>query len=298
MEKILAIDCNAVGWGVFHALPPLSHNEQGTAIIYGFLNTLFELQRFEQADHIVFAWDSRQSNREKLFPAYKAKRKKKYEEHTEEEVIAHSDRAQQFYLLRTSILPELGFKNILHEEGFEGDDLIASIVKTYGDTHMIRIVGRDNDLYQLIGANCNIFDNVGRRVIDEEDIYEKHGVYPDMWADIKAIAGCDSDGVPGVPGVGINRAANYLLGKMKPSSKMYQLIESSDKVIILTRRLTTLPFDGTPTYELLEDKCKVKNLKSVAKEYGLGSYLTRERLKQFRRYFCHVKKKKITANRK
>ena len=44
------------------------------------------------------------------------------------------------------------------------------------------------------------------------------------------------------------------------------------------------------TYELLPDTCKVRKLKSVAREYGLGTYLQRERLKHFRRLFCYGKK--------
>jgi 5'-3' exonuclease len=285
MKKVLIIDCNAVCWSVFHALPPMTFEEEGTAIIYGFMNHLFDIQSYQNADHIAFVWDSRRSLREDIFPEYKLKRRTKQNEYTEEELVIHSDRARQFKVLRTSILPSLGFSNVFQEEGYEGDDIIASIVNDFKDTHMITIVGRDNDLYQLIGPNCSLWDHVGRFYFDEEAFFEKYNVYPDMWADIKAIAGCSSDEVPGVEGIGVDRAIKYLTGGMKVTSKLFQRIENSPELIAFTRRLTQLPFEGTPHYTLKEDTCKVYKLKQVAKRYGLESYLVKKRYRQFRRHF-------------
>jgi len=103
MKKILVIDCDSIAWSVFHGLPILTHEEQGTAIIYGFLNQLFSIQEYDQADHIVFAWDSRKSIRIEIFPEYKIKRRTAKKEYTEEETTIHKDRMRQFNLLRKKI---------------------------------------------------------------------------------------------------------------------------------------------------------------------------------------------------
>lgn len=286
MKKILIIDCDGLCWNVFHALPPLTNGEQGTAIIYGFLNHLFDLQAFNQADHIVFAWDSRESKRIDLFPEYKFKRRNAKKEYTDEEKEIHRDRLSQFNLLRDTILPTMGFANILREEGLEGDDIIASISQKYSKKHWVTIVARDGDLFQLINDKCKIYDIVKRQHMDEEAFFDKYGIYPDMWADVKGIAGCTTDEVPGVKGIGEGRAINYLLGSMKTSSMLYKRIVASPDLIEFTRKLTVLPFEGTPKYKLKYDSCKVKSLKEVAREYNLQSYLSRERLKTFRRDFC------------
>ncbi len=295
MKKILIIDCDGLAWSTFHALPPLSHNEQGTAIIYGFLNHLFDIQKFEQADKIVFAWDSRESKRIELFPAYKLKRRNKKKEYTTEEKQLHVDRIVQFNLLREIILPSLGFSNVFQEEGFEGDDIIASISQKYSKKDFVKIVARDGDLFQLINTNCSMFDTVKRQTIDEEDFFNKYSIYPDMWAEVKSLCGCTTDEVPGIQGIGEDRAIKYLLGNMKVSSVLYKRIESSKNIIELTKKLVVLPFIGTPKYKLKKDKCKPKKLKKIAHKYGLESYLSQERVDQFRRYFCNGNKKKTSG---
>ena len=138
MKTILVLDCDGLCWNVFHALPPLSHAEQGTAIIYGFLNHLFELQGFTKADHIAFVWDSRESKRIDMFPEYKFKRRSKKKEYTDEEKEIHADRLKQFTLLREEILPTLGFSNVLQEDGLEGDDIIASVSQKYSKKHWVK----------------------------------------------------------------------------------------------------------------------------------------------------------------
>ena len=289
MKKILTIDCDGLCWAVFHGVPILSHEEQGTSIIYGFLNTLFSIQEYEHADNIVFAWDSRKSIRIDIFPEYKIKRRTKKKEYTEEETIIHKDRSRQFNLLRKKILPKLGFVNIFQENGFEGDDIIASVVHKYSENNFIKMIARDGDLYQLLTSKCTMFDHVSRKNMNEENFFEKYGVYPDMWADIKGIAGCTTDEVPGIQGIGTDRAIKYLLGNMKTSSVLYKRIKASPDVIELTRRLVVLPLEGTPQFTIKKDKCTVKKLKKVARKYGLRSYLSHSRLKQFRRYFVPCK---------
>lgn len=290
MQKILVLDCDGICWQVFHSMPPLSHEEKGTSVIYGFLNHVFELNKFEKPDHIVFAWDSVRSHRRKIFPEYKSGRILAKEKYTDEEKVLHKDRVRQFKVLRKKIIPQLGFSNSFMETGFEGDDIIASIALEHRGNSKVRIIARDGDLFQLLDDNCTMFDLVKRQVIDDEVFFEKYGIYPDMWADVKGIAGCPTDGVPGVYNIGYDRAIQYLLGKMKFSSKLYQRIKGSPELIELTRKLTVLPFEGTPSYPLEEDTCSVKNFKMVARKYGLQSYLSRDRIKNFKEDFCGTNK--------
>lgn len=286
MQKILVLDCDGICWQVFHSMPPLSHEEKGTSVIYGFLNHLFELNKFEKPDYIVFAWDSNASKRREIFPEYKCKRLAAKKEYTEEETAIHKDRVRQFRVLRKAVIPQLGFSNNFMEDGLEGDDIIASVALEYRGDSTVKIIARDGDLFQLIDDNCTMFDLVKRQVIDNDVFFDKYGIYPDMWADVKGIAGCPTDDVPGVYNIGYDRAIQYLLGKMKFTSKLYQRIESSQELIELTRRLTVLPFEDTPSYTLNKDNCSVRNFKMVARKYGLQSYLSKDRIKKFKEDFC------------
>lgn len=286
MKKIMLIDCNAIGWSAFHALPKLSYDEEETAIIYGFLTTLFFQQSIQCADYIAFAWDSKKSKRRKLFPEYKEKRRKQKQEWTQEEQNANRARLAQFKLLRKEILPALGFSNVFMQSGYEGDDIIARIALDYRDNHRIRILARDNDLYQVINHNCTMYDWTKQKVLDDDYVYDNYGISATRWAEVKAIAGCPGDEVPGINGVAYGRAVAYLTGNMKSTSVFYDRIQNSPEIIKLTRKLTTLPFKGTKPFKLKPDTCTIAKLKAVAKQYGLKSFLSIGRLRDYQKDFC------------
>ncbi len=299
MKKVLLIDCDAVAWSAYHGLPDaLSHNEQSTAVIYGFLNSVFYQQTVEDADLIGFIWDSRKNKRIDIFPEYKFKRRTVKQEYTDDEQRSHSARSQQFKILRKEILPALGFSNVFMQKGYEGDDIIAALALKYRKRNFVRLLARDGDLFQLLNQNCTMFDWVKQQTLDDDWFFERYGVYPDMWADVKAIAGCPADEVPGVPGIGYDRAIKYLLGNMKPASVLYKRIVNSPALIDLTRTLTTLPLEGTKQYRLKYDTCTVGKLKQVAEEFGLQSYQSDGRVMDFRRYFCGRGKAEAKANKK
>ena len=285
MKKLVVIDSNAIGWAIFHALPALSHAQKGTAIIYGFLHTLMVTLSREQPDLIALIWDGSGSKRQDIFPEYKAKRRAKKKDLTPSEKVEFKDMMDQFRVLRDEILPALGFANVLSEDGYEGDDLIASITKKYTN-YIIRVVARDFDLYQLITQYCTIYDHVAHKIIDNDYIYEKYGIWPDMWGEMKSMSGCVTDEVPGIKGVGNTTAIKYMQGGMKTTGKVYKRIVSSSDVIEFTKKLVVLPFEGTPEYDLKPDNCTVKAMKKVAKKYGLDSLATRSSLRDFRRICC------------
>lgn len=280
MMHIVVIDTESIIWNTFHTV-----QYSPNYIVSSFLEYLFMLQHKFSADRIVFACDSTHSLRRELFSGYKCKRNKKKQEYTADEKAAHQYRIQQTKLLKTHVLPKLGFTNVFEVKGYEGDDIVASVVQANLDD-FVTIVGRDNDLYQLLSPNCRMFDTYNRTIIDEEVFFDKYGIYPDMWADVKGIAGCATDEVPGVPGIGPDRAIKYLLNKMKPTSTLYKRIVSSQDVIELTRKLVVLPFEGTPTFTLEKNKCRVVKLRKVARELGLRDFLTREVLIEFGELFC------------
>jgi len=268
-------------------MPSLSYDGEGTAIIYGFLNQIFYFQGFDKADRIIFCWDSKFSKRTDLFPKYKYKRRQDKANYTEEEKVAHKSRHRQFKLLRTRILPALGFNNIFYQEGYEGDDMVASTVINIPPGVFAKIIARDKDLFQLITNNVTMYDWIEGRVITMEWLYENYGVYPDLWPDIMALSGCSTDEVPGISGIGKTSAIKFLTAKLKHSTKAYQKIVNGCDEIELSRILTTLPFEGANVYKVRKDECQPSMMKHVARQYGLNSYLNR--LAEFKELFCASK---------
>jgi len=289
--KILLIDGSAICYMMLHALPTLSTKELPTSVIYGFLTQLVHYQKMNAADKIVFAFDSKQSKRTELFPEYKAKRKakkkKEYDEATKEEKEKISVIRDQFSVVQFEILPSLGFNNIFSQDGYEGDDIIASVCYS-NKQHKIVIIANDGDLYQLITGNHVMYHIKNREMITEEKICQRYQIHPSRFSDMKSLAGCTGDEVPGIPGVGETKAIQYLCGDLKKTSVTYKKIINSDKIIEFTRKLVVLPFEGVNSFKIQKDDCTVDKFKHVFTEYGFHSMLEPGYLLDIKRGFCNA----------
>ena len=92
----------------------------------------------------------------------------------------------------------------------EADDVIATLTAGAGG-RPVRILSTDRDYYQLISPTTLIVNTRGRpALVGEAEIVDRFGVTAAQWCDFRAIAGDTSDGIPGLPGVGMTRAAAML----------------------------------------------------------------------------------------
>ena len=273
--KILLLDGQAVCHTILYALPKLSHGEVPTQIIYGFMVQLLNFQKMYNADRIVFVWDSRESKRREIFPEYKAKRRAKQkaerEALPEEEKRLNAQVWNQFSALKDTILPELGFNNIFSQEGYEGDDIAASVCRSYPNENII-MVSNDQDWFQLVTRNHVIWYLKGKVMITERYMQETYGISAKQYGEAKTMFGCVSDECPGIKGIGEGKAIQYLKGELKESTKAWQSIKDNPDTIEFTRRLVQLPFEGVDTFRIQQDSCNMKGFRRLIREYGLNSF--------------------------
>jgi len=210
---------------------------------------LRKLAKEYDTNQFAFVWDSKKSHREKLFPAYKERRRTG--EKTPEEKELDTAAYKQFDLLYEKYLPAIGFVNNFKADGFEGDDLIASIVNTNLNLPFY-IVSGDEDLYQLLDEDVSMIKAKGLYTL--LDFQKEYGIDPALWSTVKAIAGCSTDEVPGVRGVGEVTAIKYLKDELTPNLKGYKSITSPEGRAIKARNmpLVTLPFKGCPDILIIE----------------------------------------------
>ena len=140
MSKII-IDCHNICYRAFHTTGYLD-----LGIVYGFLKALLDFAKTLESSQFIFCWDSRKSFRKELEPTYKLRPPK-----TEEEQEELEEALEQFTQLRKEVLPNLGFRNIFLQPGYEADDLIAHIVQRFPGDYTI--VSGDEDLYQLLNQS-------------------------------------------------------------------------------------------------------------------------------------------------
>jgi 5'-3' exonuclease len=99
-------------------------------------------------------------------------------------------------------------------EELEADDAMLSYARRERDAggEALLLTG-DRDLYQALDAHVSVLDlgrGGGVALVGPEQVCERQGVDPTLVADLIALRGDPSDGLPGAPGVGAKTAASLL----------------------------------------------------------------------------------------
>jgi DNA polymerase-1 len=257
MKPLLIIDSNQLCYSAFYRTGNLTYKGKDTGIIFGFLVELFGIVKYFKAiDYtIVFTWDSRKNFRKYDYIPYKQGRAKK-----RKEVGLEQKHYKQFDELRKEILPQIGFQNIFMEVGFEADDIIAQLCQQYQLRRKI-IVSTDEDLYQLLDMETDIYKTKSKKLYTMDNLFKE---YPGListrnWIDVKALAGCSTDNVKGITGVGYKTAVAYLSGSLNKDSKIYKKIITKHSQTRYRRNipLVTIPY---PEEEIKNFKIKKNRL--------------------------------------
>jgi DNA polymerase I len=268
---MIIIDSNYLGYVNRYGLSQgLTYLGNETEIIFGFMKHILQLAMHFKTKDFVFCWDSRESLRKKVFPTYKGSRRK--DDRSEDEKIKDIIAFKQFDLLREKVLLDIGFKNVFIKSGYESDDIIAMIVMTNNSDHKI-VVSSDNDLFQLLSF-CSIYNIVKKSITTKTEFVRNFNIEPNMWVDVKALAGCSTDDVPGIDGVGTKTAIKYLINELK-HGKIYDKIKSDEGKEIVERnlKLVKLPFDGLKQFLISKDVLYVDDFIAVCEQYGFLSFL-------------------------
>ena len=262
-------------------MPALSFHHKYTQIIFGFMKKLMLYSDQFKPNNIAFVWDSKYSIRREIYPQYKMHRIKRDQEATEEEKhnkrIAHL----QFTEIRETVLPNLGFSNVFLCEGYEGDDVMASVVANNNGYKFI-VITTDQDMYQLIGNDCELYNPVTQTLRTRESFLEEHGCDPSLWGRVKSIAGCGTDNVAGVRGVAEKTAVRYLLDELSPKSKKFKDIKKAKEMIHENEELVMLPMHGIEKIKMNKrNSLTRKKFVDVCEGYGFMSLINRSKLEKW-----------------
>lgn len=272
MATWLILDSNYFCHRMFHVMGHLSHGDECTGVAYGFLREIPQLMERHNTKNIVFAFDHGKGKRKEILPTYKKSRQDKYKNATPEEQDEMKRFRRAVAQLRDKLLRMLGFRNVFYQRGYEADDIIASVCKNLplGDDAII--LGSDEDLFQLLEhETVSMWNPITHKVTTEASFRAKYGIDPVRWAEVKALAGCSTDDIPGIRGVGNKTASRWVAGKLKPGTKVYQKISDNIEVCNRNMPLVSLPFEGTDVFNLRTDKVTDEKWRKVAKKLGMKS---------------------------
>src|SRR5581483_5016996 len=117
-DELFLIDGNSLAYRAFFALPETIATSRGmpTNAIFGFASMLVKILTEYGPKATLVAWDAGMSGREEVSQEYKAQRKPR------------PDLLREQWPHLEPLVDAFGYKNI-RVEGYEADDVIASIVE-------------------------------------------------------------------------------------------------------------------------------------------------------------------------
>lgn len=213
--EVYLIDGSSYIYRAFYAMRDLSTSKGlPTNATYILARMLSKILKEKAPEYISFILDSKGPTiRHEIYEEYKAKRQK----------MPGSLQVQIPYILE--LIDAFGLP-ILQKEGYEADDIIATLTRRFKDKARVVIVSGDKDLMQLVGDNVTIWDTLKDKIFDPDGVKEKYGVGPEYISDLLAIMGDSSDNIPGVPGIGQKGAIN-LISKM---GHLEDIIKRADEI--------------------------------------------------------------------
>lgn len=296
MSKLLLVDGNSIINRAFFAVigraPMTAPDGTPTGAVNGFFNTILSVKDEYNPDKICVLFDLRKPTfRHLMYPEYKAQRKGMMPE-----------LASQMPIVK-EILDLMGISR-MELEGYEADDLIGTLSllgKKSGDE--VFILSGDHDDFQLIDDQVKVIlpqSKKGQppRVLFDRAMFEDtYGVKPELFVNVKALMGDNSDNIKGVNKVGEKTAfkliADYQsidgiyenLDKLTPSlrnnlEQSHDLLDMNIKLCTILRDVP-VPFGVEDTYwneivdpQGLHDKLASLGLRSLTKKLGLENMST------------------------
>ncbi|EDP73783.1 DNA polymerase I 3'-5' exo domain, partial [Hydrogenivirga sp. 128-5-R1-1] len=187
MKKLAIIDGSSYIYRAYYALPPLkSPRGIPTGAIYGFIRMISKLLNELNPDYIAVIFDAPgKTFRHKEYKEYKSQRKE-----TPDDLKVQIPKIKE-------IIKLFGIK-ILEKEGFEADDIIATLAKKGKEKGLeVYIITPDKDMLQLVEDNIYVLNPVNDKLYNREKVREKYGIYPEQFIYYQAMVGDPIDNIVG-----------------------------------------------------------------------------------------------------
>lgn len=249
-KRLFLLDAYALIFRGYYALiknPRINSKGMDTSAIMGFMNSLLDVIKREQPDHLAVAFDKGGSvERTELFEDYKANR-----DETPDAIRIAVPYIQQ--ILKAMKIP------VVELPGYEADDLIGTLAKqAEKEGYKVFMVTPDKDFGQLVSENIFMYRPArmgnGIEIWGIPEVQKRFGVQrPEQVIDYLGMMGDASDNIPGLPGVGDKTAKKFLedFGSLegllantdKLKGKMKEKVEESAELGRLSRKLAEIKTD-------------------------------------------------------
>ncbi|MFH1449148.1 MAG: DNA polymerase I [bacterium] len=285
-HKLFIIDGQNLIYKAFYAIKFLSNSKgEQTNAVYGFTSMILKLLFEQKPEFLLVAFDSKT-------PTFRHEKYKEYKAHRQKMPL---ELKTQLPLIM-EVLSSLGI-NYYSEDGYEADDIIATLVeKYYHNFSEIILLANDKDILQLVSEKVRVYSTKKGfseiTVYDEEEIKKRYGVTPLQIKDVLSLMGDSSDNIPGVKGIGeksaikliqdFNNLENLIqhLEEISPLG-LREKIKVNTKEALLSKELVTLNINVPLKIDILDLKRKSINYQKLTSVFSyLEFYSFLERFKE------------------
>jgi len=248
-KRLFLVDAYALifrGYYAFIKNPRINSKGLDTSAIMGFMNSLLDVIKRENPDHLAVCFDKGGSvDRVELFSEYKANR-----DATPEAIKIAVPYIES--ILKAMHIP------IIVKAGYEADDIIGTLAKkAEKEGYKTFMVTPDKDFAQLVSENIFMYKprfGGGYDVWGIPEVQKNFEIeHPDQVIDFLAMKGDAVDNIPGLPGVGDKTAKKFLAayGSIEGllanthelKGKMKEKVEASVELGLLSKKLATIMLD-------------------------------------------------------
>ncbi|WP_299243967.1 DNA polymerase I [uncultured Aquimarina sp.] len=269
-KRLFLLDAFALIFRGYYALiknPRINSKGQDTSAVLGFVNSLFDVIKRENPDHLAVAFDKQGSkDRLEIFPEYKANR-----DETPEAIKIAVPIIQE--ILKAMHIP------IIERAGVEADDLIGTIAKqAEKEGYQTYMVTPDKDYAQLVSENIFMYRPArmgnGIEIWGIPEVQKRFEVErPEQVIDYLGMMGDAVDNIPGLPGVGDKTAKKFIAayGSMEGlfenidqlKGKMKEKVEANQELGLLSKKLATIILDCDVTFDAKDYEISTPDAKKV-----------------------------------
>jgi len=233
LTRSVVIDGNHTAHRLWHKLALSTKTGKPSGIVHGVLSSLCTIIGNLSPTYTYIVWDRKSRYRQRLLTNYRTKLERAARGNlnaTSADILIETPRLykESRYKTRTNgdhsefqdvflpqvqdlqyIMPHVGIRSLCVPE-VEGDDLIGLATDILAGHGEVVIVSTDQDLYQLLSDKVKMYDPIKKTFFTRDDFWNKYGITPDRWPEVKALMGDDSDDIPGVPKIGEVRALELI----------------------------------------------------------------------------------------
>ena len=269
-KRLFLLDAYALIFRGYYALiknPRINSKGMDTSAIMGFTNSLFDVIKRENPDHLAVCFDKGGSaERTEMFPEYKANRLE-----TPDAIKIAVPYIQE--ILKAMHIP------VVVLEGWEADDIIGTLAKqAEKEEYKVYMVTPDKDFGQLVSENIFMYRPArmgnGIEIWGIPEIQKRFGVErPEQVIDYLGMMGDASDNIPGLPGVGDKTAKKFIeeFGSMeallantdKLKGKMKEKVEENGELGVLSKKLATICTTVDVTFDAKDYEMSVPDNEKV-----------------------------------